>query len=515
MAPRVVRTLEAQLPGTPVRAIVAAATIVAVASAWFNQGFFSHDEHFQILEFAWYKLGRTPGDALAWEFSARIRPALQPWLAAGLFKGLGALGLFTPLFAAFVLRAASGLLALWISLELCIRTVPWVRDVSLRRLLLPGMLFLWFLPYTHGRFASENWGGLLFFGGLCFVLDAGDSPGVRHSSIRFALAGLLWGAAFYCRFQVGLAIAGAGAWLLLVDRAPLRSVGALTVSFLIACALNVTLDHWLYGEWTFTPYNYLYTNLVEGKAATFGTQPWWFYLAQMLGLLVPPFSPLLVGVLVASVWLCRKNVLVWAVVPFVIGHNLLGHKETRFLVPITYAIVPLLVLGADRLPETLRAKLARWPNPRAAAAAGRAFIALNLLALAVMMFKPSSETAVIYQRLYEESRKGPLVLYTASLLPYSMAGNAVNFYRPENVTVKTLGDVSELRTAMAASPGHVFFFQQSLQPPDWMAAGRIACTPVARTLPLWARRFNLNNWMSKMYQWSVFSVTPASTTGGC
>ena len=108
-----------------------------------------------------------------------------------------------------------------------------------------------------------------------------------------------------------------------------------------------------------------------------------------------------------------------------------------------------------------------------------------------------------------------MVLYTASLLPYSMAGNAVNFYRPENVTVKTLGDVSELRTAMAANPGRVFFFQQSLQPPDWMAAGRIACTPVARTLPLWARRFNLNNCMSKMYQWSVFWVSTGSETGGC
>ena len=235
----------------------------------------------------------------------------------------------------------------------------------------------------------------------------------------------------------------------------------------------------------------------------------------MLGLLVPPFSPLLVGVLVASVWLCRKNVFVWVVVPFVIGHNLLGHKETRFLVPITYAIVPLLVLGADRLPETLRAKLARWPNPRAAAAAGRAFVALNLLALAVMMFKPSSETAVVYERLYEESRKGPMVLYTASLLPYSMAGNAVNFYRPENVTVKTLGDVSELRTAMAASPGRVFFFQQSLQPPDWMAAGRIACTPLARTLPLWAKRFNLNNWMSKNVPVERLLGHHGLQTGGC
>jgi phosphatidylinositol glycan class B len=145
---------------------------VTVLSAWFNRGFFSHDEHFQILEFAWYKLGRTPAQALTWEFPARIRPGLQPLLAAGLFKGLEALGLFTPFLATFLLRLASGLFGLWVSLELCVRASPWIRDASLRRLLLPGMLFLWFLPYTHGRFASEAWGGLLFFGGLCLLLDA-------------------------------------------------------------------------------------------------------------------------------------------------------------------------------------------------------------------------------------------------------------------------------------------------------------------------------------------------------
>lgn len=515
MPPRVVRALEAQLPGTPVRLIVAAAGIIAIASAWFNQGFFSHDEHFQILEFAWYKLGRTPGGALAWEFNARIRPALQPWLAAGLFKGLGALGLFTPFFATFVLRLASGLLALWVSLALCVRTVPWVRDASLKRLLLPGMLFLWFLPYTHGRFASENWGGLLFFGGLCLVLDAADSAGGRRAIVRVALAGLAWGCAFYCRFQMGFAIAGAGTWLLFVNRPRPVIVAALAGSFLLACAFNTALDRWLYGAWVWTPFNYFYANLVEGKAATFGTEPWWFYLAQMLAVLVPPFSVLLVALLGASVWLCRRNALVWAVVPFLIGHNLLGHKETRFLIPMTYAIVPLLVLAADRLPGPLCARLARWPGPGAAAVAGRVFVALNLLALSVMTFKPSSETSAVYRGLYEESRKGPMVLYTASLLPYAMAGNAVDFYRPENLTVKNLRDISEVRASMDASPGRVFFFQQSLRPPAWMAANGIACAPVARTLPLWTTRVNLNNWMARMYLWSVFSVATATGTGGC
>src|SRR5579871_6522000 len=198
---RVLRALERELPGVRVRTMVAAEALIALASAWFNDGFFSHDEHFQIIEFAWHKLGRTPADGLAWEFAARMRPGIQPWLAAGLFRGLDAIGWFTPFFATFLLRLASGLLGLWVSLELCLRVLPWVRNAALRRVLLTGMLFLWFLPYVHGRFASENWGGLLFFAGLCPLLDALE-PARGRALLRGAVAGLLWSAAFYARFQV-------------------------------------------------------------------------------------------------------------------------------------------------------------------------------------------------------------------------------------------------------------------------------------------------------------------------
>jgi phosphatidylinositol glycan class B len=515
MRPPVLRALQEHLPGNRVYPMVAAAAAIAMVSAWFNQGFFSHDEHFQILEFAWHKLRGTPADGLAWEFQARMRPGLQPWVAAGLISGLQALGLFTPFATAFLLRLISGFLGLWISLVLCLRTMAGVRDTSLKPLLLAGTLFLWFLPYTHGRFASENWGGLLFFGGLCLLIETTDRASDSRWLLRGVLAGLLWGAAFYCRFQIGLAIAGAGAWLLLVGRVRPAGLTALAASFILTCALNTAIDHWLYGVWVVTPFNYFNTNIVQGKAATFGTEPWWFYLAQLLGLLVPPFSVLLLGLLAVSVWLRPRDVLVWTVVPFVAGHTLLAHKEVRFMIPMTYALVPLLVLGADSLPAALRSHVSGWRNRVATAAAGRVFIGLNLLALAVMMFKPSSETAVVYSALYDEGRKAPVLLYTVTSLPYNLGGDAVDFYRPGSLTVRTLRDAGELRAAIDAHPGHVFFFQQSLQAPLWMVNEHIACTPVAQTLPPWAARFNLNNWTSRMYRWSVFSVTARAERGGC
>jgi phosphatidylinositol glycan class B len=368
------------------------------------------------------------------------------------------------------------------------------------------MLFLWFLPYTHGRFASENWGGLLFYAGLCLVVSDFERRVDRTSVVNGALAALLWSAAFYCRFQMGFAIAGAALWLVLVGRPPVRLLAAMTASFALGCALNTTIDRWLYGDWVVTPYHYFYTNLVQGKAATFGTSPWWFYLGQMLMILVPPFSVLLVALLLASVWLCRKNVLVWTVLPFVVAHSVVGHKEPRFLIPMTYALVPIIVLSADRLPVAVRAGIDRVLNRRALRAAAWTFSVLNVVALAVMTLKPSSETAVIYRQLYQQSDKQPIVLYTASDLPYTLAGGAVGFYRPGNLTVMPFRDPATMRAASAARPGRVFVFLQALEAPTWFTAEGLTCTAVARTLPLWAARHNINNWTSRMYRWSVFSV---------
>ena len=107
------------------------------------------------------------------------------------------------------------------------------------------------------------------------------------------------------------------------------------------------------------------------------------------------------------------------------------------------------------------------------------------------------------------------MLYTGSLLPYSMGSYELNFYRPANVTVKKVGDVEELRAAIANGHGRVFLFQPSLRPPLWTAQNRIGCAPAVRTLPSWVSRVNVNNWTSRMYVWTVFSLSTPPSGDGC
>jgi phosphatidylinositol glycan class B len=525
--PALVSALAAHVGARRAAWLVAGGLAVIVASAWFNRGFLSYDEHFQILEFAWYKLGRAPAETLAWEFREQMRAGLQPLIAAWAARGLEALDLFSPFVLAFLLRLVSGLLAVWVSLALATRVLPEIRSERLKVALVAGTLFLWFLPFSHVRFSSDNWGGLLFFAGLCLLLDAVGEPGAAAANAGMEVGttgkragpspppgsiaaaagtGLLWGLAFYCRFQIGFAIAGAACWLLFVRRARLAAPVAVALAFLAACAAGTLADRWLYDAWVFTPYQYVRANLIEGKAAGFGVEPWWFYVGQILLFLVPPFSIVLAGLLGAALWYCRRHVLVWTTLPFVVGHSLIGHKEVRFLVPITYALVPLLVLSADRFASDAAGATARWGRSRTCRYGARAFVVLNLIALAVMTVKPSHETEVMYRWLWNASAKQPITVYTATGSPYSFLSLEIYFYGSPNITVKSFETIEGLRQAARAAPGRVFFFHRSFSAPDWLTASGLDVVPVASTLPPWVTRVNVNNWVSRMRVWTVFAV---------
>ena len=509
--------LRTSLPGTRVARLVAAAVGIHVLTAWFNGGYFHPDEHWQILEFAWYRLGHEPASVLPWEFAARIRPAFQPWMAAGLITALQRVGAFTPFLAAFLLRLASALLGLWVSLSLCAYVLPSIRRLAYRRMAFYGTLFLCTAPFLHARFSAESWGGTLTFGGLLLLLAAGAAcrgngrePGTATPAGAVALAagaGLAWGFAFFGRVQMTPAIAGAVLWWVLARRGSWRLIGVAAAGFAVALAANVAIDHWFYDAWLFTPFRYFDVNVFQGKASTWGTSPWWMVFVPFLLMALPPFSAVALALLIIGAWTCRRHVLVWMLVPFVAAHAVVPHKELRFMAPMIFAFAPLVALGFDALP----ARLAAWLDaPRRAAFRAFArwtFLVSNGVALAIITFIPALPTYPLIREAWEEGRAHPvrLLSFTQSLYAHQLSdANRMRFYQPDTVSEIMARDVRDPAAALSAPPGtRVLVFYAGVRPPAALVASGITCVTRAASLSRDLRRLYGFEWIGDSHVWTL------------
>ena len=340
---------EALATGFPLRAMVAASAVAHIAVLLLAVNPLHPDEHFQILEFAYARAGLASTGALPWEYAAQIRPSLQPALAMIPLLLLRALGLTSPFLWTFVLKAATLILAAAVTLLVLAHATPTLSRPGKRALWLTS-LFLWFQPLVQFRFTSENLGGLLLAAAIPFVVRLVAEEDSRNQSMA---AGLLLGLSFVFRFQMAFAIVGLLAWVVLKSRGGWRPAAGLCMSMAVVVAAATLVDRWFYGQWVFTPWNYFRVNLLEGVASTFGTEPWYWYLAGLPLWMAPPLGVVLTLAFLVPLFRRPTNVWVWPAAAFFLGHTIIGHKELRFLLPLIYVAPVLLALAADAVPERL------------------------------------------------------------------------------------------------------------------------------------------------------------------
>lgn len=335
---------EREATGLPLGALILAALVVHLGVTLQAVNPWHPDEHFQILEFAWARAGRSPLADLPWEFPARIRPTLQPALAIAALRGLALLGVTSPYAWVLLLRLVSLALAFAVTVHVCLHAAPRLGRYA-RRTLWLAALFLWFTPLFAARFTSENWGGLALAAALPLI-----ERDARGRSARDAVAGVLLGLSFVLRFQMAFAIGALLVWLPVAGgRAGLARAVRAAAAALVVVALATLCDAWFYRGWVFTPWEYLRVNLVEGVASTFGTEPWYWYLEQIPLWTAPPLG-LALGVLVLVAAATRpRSPWVWAAGAFVLGHSMIAHKELRFLFPLLYLLPVLVAYGVERL----------------------------------------------------------------------------------------------------------------------------------------------------------------------
>jgi phosphatidylinositol glycan class B len=473
----------------PKRYLIITSLLLYTVTAWFSEGYHHPDEHFQVIELANYKLGRSPAADLPWEYEAQIRPGLQPALACTIIKTAELTGIQNPFIQAFLMRLLSGFLCLWLYFGWAKRldSQPGQAGDYLRW----AVVLLWFVPYLSVRFSSENMAGLSFAGGLLLLLQ-----GLEKRPARLLLAGFLLGLSFFFRYQMGFALAGMAAWLCWQWYGSgkfVKPASLLFAGFAAACILGFGSDIWLYGTYTFAPYNYFISNIVDNKAAYWGTSPWWFYFEQTVLTAVPPVSVLLLLFLGIGVWKKQAHVLVWSLLPFLLAHIVVGHKEMRFMYPMLLPVLALCVWGWMETVRWLAPRTTAWRWSR------RFFVfslVINCLLLPARSLLAAQESVACFRFLYNYAAEKPVRVYSHKKLLYEAVGLNMNFYRSPNIENLMYLDIKAKKI-----PDGALLLSQDLQlknPPAGMQTERIYAY-----FPDWILNVNLNDWQSRTRMWSV------------
>lgn len=242
-------------------------------------------------------------------------------------------------------------------------------------------LFLWFLPAVNVRFSSETWSGLCLLFALAWIYRGSTSNPYACLGIGFLL-----GIGFEFRFQLALCIAGLLMWLICIGKWKMGRILNVIAGCCGAVLFATLLDSWFYGEFVCAPYNYFLSNIVDGVASFYGTSPWYYYLTKVMVSATSLFGLAIWLSIIILLWNDPRNILLWCLIPFLIVHFLIPHKELRFLFPVIN-LVPLLLI---HLYQSLTVKL-NYPifKKTLLYPVIGAMLFVNLIGLIMLMFKPA------------------------------------------------------------------------------------------------------------------------------
>jgi phosphatidylinositol glycan class B len=469
--------------------------ILTLIAAWFSLGYNQPDEHFQILEFANYKLGYSPAKDLPWEFAAKIRPGLQPFIAYCFISACHFVSITDPFVITFLIRLFVGLLAWYIVCKLILLLLPSFSTEKGKRVFMLLSLFLWFVPYFNIRFSSENASALSFMWIVYLLLKPQEA--IKQERISFLTIGLLLSLSFFFRFQMAFAIAGLFAWLLCIRKASWQNWLLMSLTAIPTLALCVYLDRWVYGIWVCTPYNYYYANIVQHIAANFGTFPWWNYFLMFFLIVVPPLSLVLLIFFFVGEYKKWKHIFSFIMIPFLIGHFIVGHKEMRFLIPMWFAFIYLTAIGIDFC-------ISKYKTNRAYNIGFKFLAVLNCILLAYRILDPAQEAIPCFKFVQSYFKQKPIRILCVDEPLYNLVGLNANFYKPGNVQEIVLKNEAELEAYVEADKDDTIIVFQRKILLDKKLNDSYRNERIYTPYPEWLLKYDINHWQERSNIWSIY-----------
>jgi phosphatidylinositol glycan class B len=463
--------------------------------AFTSVGWYHPDEHFQILEFAGLKLGLTSPQHLPWEYPAMMRSAIQPAMVVALHQVMAVFGITSPFAVTFVLRILSAILtftAMWMMYR---RYAPEIADPVLKKWFLPLSFLVWFALYNGVRFSSETWSGGVFIIGFTYLDQLKRSPGAGD----FLFTGFLLGLSFVIRFQTGLLVAGFFCWFVYCGKQGLLKLGSMASGIVLAFAAGIGIDRWYYGTWTCSAWNYFRLNILQDKISGFGIEPWYYYFQDIFIQAIPPFSLVFIASFLVLIIFRRRDLLTWTLVPFILIHFVITHKETRFLYPLIGFVPVVLILSVETAS-------ARWKKGLTGNAVfrgfARAFWIVNLLFILVAVLYPADHLVRMYRHIYN-GYPGQVTLLYVNKSPFQRALD-VRYYRRSEIRI------AEADSSVMMNPPKGTTYLLAFDNRDRGSAPYIDRIVNKRVVwssyPEWVRVFNFNGWIDRSAFWYLYEV---------
>lgn len=409
-----------------------------ILTAIFSIGNHQADEHYQILEFAQYKLGHIQANELPWEFHEKMRASLQPWIVYISIKSLNFINITNPFTITMIFRVITALFT-WFVITLlnkaiCIKYFP---DKIWTGIFCACSYFLWFIPYISVRFSSENYSAAFLLLGLYFLIKE------KKTFWHFLHIGALFGLSVLFRYQISIAVFGVFLWFIFKSGIQLRKLIPVFFGFFIVIITGFFLDYLFYNEFVFTTYNYLKLNLIEGKASVFGVNPWWYYIYYFSLIGIPPISLILMAFFLLGIYKQKNDLFTWCIIPFLLIHFIIAHKEMRFFFPVSYIFILISIYG---LQEYFKTRRIRKYQKRLF----KASVGINFILLLYMMLQPANELVVYYKYLYDNIDQGKRTIITTKEDNYNLtSGLKSTFYTPlpcSSYFVKSEDELANLLT---------------------------------------------------------------------
>jgi GPI mannosyltransferase 3 len=452
-----------------------------------NIGYYSMDEHFQILEPLAYKLELRNQINDIWEFEASIRPWIQIYFYYYIVLILIKLSITDPfiwIYAIQLVVSIIGFISTYLIYKLCLS-----QKIITQNNYNSYFFFLSiFILFIHIRTSSENLSISIFIFGIYFIFNfLKDEKNKMHSLI---LSAVFFGLSILIRFQMMFLVLPFYLWLLTFRSSKFIPFISFTIISLLLL-IGLFVDYFGYGFFNNTYYKYYYYNIVLGIFDNFGVKSWWFYFSNLIINFFPPIGLFILLGLFLFILKLPKSFISWIVIFNLVLFSYLGHKEIRFIFPILIFSPIFLIFFFNFLEDKNFYKLSKYLKIT--------IIIFNLIFITLLLF-PAERQIHLYRYIYYNLNNNDIFYLKEN--PYIIDGLEPKFYVQSLIDIKEV-NINDLDNFINTNT-NINIITNRYEYFDDIINGHNSCKKIFTTYPEKLMLLN-KNWKKRNMNWFIIN----------